>query len=186
MTKITPAFRRRLGLLLGILVLLADQWSKYWVLYGLDLPARGGVRLLPVLNLALVWNHGVTFGMLAGDNAAPALVAVAVAVVLVLLVWLWRAKTLMASLAIGAITGGAIGNIISRERYGAVVDFIDAHIGAWHWYVFNIADAAIVCGVAALILEGALAGREEDRGDMRLHSPPGRLPAERAGDKEAP
>ena len=150
---------RLYGLFLGLLVLLADQWSKYWVLYGLDLPRRGMVRILPVLNFALVWNHGVTFGLLAGDNAASILIAIAVIVVAVLLIWLWRSRTLPTALAVGAITGGAIGNIISRFRYGAVVDFIDAHIGAWHWYVFNVADAAIVCGVAALIIEGMTAGK---------------------------
>ncbi len=173
--------RRFAGLFLGLLVLLADQWSKYWMLYGLDLPRRGMVRILPVLNFALVWNHGVTFGMLAGDHAAPILIAAAVIVVAGLLTWLWRAKTLATTLAVGAITGGAIGNIISRERYGAVVDFIDAHIGAYHWYVFNIADAAIVCGVASLIIEGSAAKQASQR-----PSPAAPLPDTRAGDKEAP
>ncbi len=60
------------------------------------------------------------------------------------------------AVSLGAIAGGAIGNVIDRLRYGSVVDFIDAHIGAWHWYVFNVADAAIVCGVALLVLENLL------------------------------
>jgi lipoprotein signal peptidase len=119
-----------------------------------------------------------------------------VIVVVVLLTWLWRSRTLSTALAVGAITGGAIGNIISRERYGAVVDFIDAHIGAWHWYVFNIADAAIVCGVATLILESMAAGRGQGRAALAEPLPveprpgaplPGApLPAARANDKEAP
>ena len=65
--------------------------------------------------------------------------------------------------SIGAIAGGAIGNVIDRLRYGAVVDFIHAHLGEWSWYVFNVADAAIVCGVAALLLDSQLAGRAARR-----------------------
>ncbi|HET9148024.1 MAG TPA: signal peptidase II [Acetobacteraceae bacterium] len=170
--------RRIAGFALAIIVLLADQASKYWILYGLDLPRRGLVRILPVLNFAMVWNHGVTFGLLAGDHAAPLLIAVAAIIAIVLLVWLWRARTLPTALAVGAITGGAIGNIISRLRYGAVVDFIDAHIGAWHWYVFNVADAAIVCGVATLIAESLFSREAMPRGAP--------LPAVKPGDKEAP
>lgn len=178
---------RAAGLALAIIVLLADQGSKHWILYGLDLPRRGLVRILPVLNFAMVWNHGVTFGLLAGDHAAPLLIIIAAIIVIVLLVWLWRGKTLWTTLAVGAITGGAIGNIISRLRYGAVVDFIDAHIGAWHWYVFNVADAAIVCGVIALIAEGLFANGAVSNGTRQnAPSPPSRLPRERAGDKEAP
>ena len=60
------------------------------------------------------------------------------------------------AIALGAIVGGAISNVIDRLRFGAVVDFIHAHIGSWSWYVFNLADAAIVCGVAALVLDGLL------------------------------
>ena len=56
--------------------------------------------------------------------------------------------------ALGAIGGGAVGNVIDRLRFGAVVDFLHAHVGNWSWYVFNVADAAIVCGVAVLVLDG--------------------------------
>lgn len=170
--------RRFAGLVMAVAVLAADQLSKAWILYGLDLPARGVVRILPVLNFALVWNHGVTFGFLAGDNATVLLIAIAAAAIVALSVWLWRSKTLVTTLAIGAIIGGAIGNVISRLRYGAVVDFIDAHIGRFHWYVFNVADAAIVCGVATLIIEGVL------RPDQPARTTP--LPDAARGDKEAP
>ncbi|MHB1303470.1 MAG: signal peptidase II [Acidiphilium sp.] len=170
-----PASRRFVGLLMALAVLTADQASKAWILYGLDLPAKGVVRILPVLNFAMVWNHGVTFGILAGDNAAALLVAVATVAVVALAIWLWRTPGLVTTLALGAIIGGAIGNVASRLRYGAVVDFIDAHIGRFHWYVFNVADAAIVCGVAVLILESAF--RAEAK-------PP--LPQGARGDKEAP
>jgi len=74
-------------------------------------------------------------------------------VVVALGVWLRRAETPLAATALGAIAGGAIGNVIDRLRFGAVVDFIDAHLENWHWYVFNLADAAIVCGVVVLVID---------------------------------
>lgn len=149
---------RRLGILTGLIVLAADQASKWWVLHRIDLPGVRQVVLLPVLNLTMVWNRGITFGLLTGSGRWNALIlsALALAVVIALGVWLHRAESRLTAIALGAIGGGAVGNIVDRVRFGAVVDFIDAHIGAWHWYVFNVADAAIVCGVAALILDGLL------------------------------
>ncbi len=136
---------------------LADQASKWWILNVLDLPELRSVALLPVLNLTMVWNQGVTFGLLHQDGAEPvpgssppwrwpswsALI-----------VWMRRAERPLVALALGAIAGGAVGNVIDRVRFGAVVDFIHAHAFGWSWYVFNVADAAIVCGVAVLILDG--------------------------------
>jgi lipoprotein signal peptidase len=145
-----------LGLLAGLLVLLADQASKWWILHGLDLPTKGSVALLPVLNFTMEWNTGVTFGLLHGFGEAEhaVLAAVALAVVAALAVWLRRAEHVSVALALGAIAGGAVGNVADRIRYGAVVDFIHAHAFGYSWYVFNVADAAIVCGVGALILDG--------------------------------
>ncbi len=145
-----------IGLLFGAFILLADQSSKYWVLHGTTLPEGQMLPLLPVLNFVLVWNHGITFGMFAGPGSKIILAALAIAVIAVLLIWLWRAENRITALAIGAITGGAIGNVADRVRYGAVVDFIQAHIGAYSWYVFNIGDAAIVCGVLTLMAESLL------------------------------
>ncbi len=148
----------RLGIVTGLIVLAADQASKWWILQRIDLPRTQQVALLPVLNLTMVWNRGVTFGLLNSSSPWNALIlsALALAVVIALGFWLHRAESRLTAIALGAIGGGAVGNITDRLRFGAVVDFIDAHIGVWHWYVFNVADAAIVCGVAALILEGLL------------------------------
>ena len=145
-----------LGAIAAAIVLAADQASKWWVREVLDLPQLGTVRVLPVLNLTMVWNHGVTFGLLNsfGRWAGPALVVGALAIVAVLVVWLRRAERPTVALALGAIAGGAVGNVIDRLRFGAVVDFIHAHAFGWSWYVFNVADAAIVCGVTVLILDG--------------------------------
>jgi lipoprotein signal peptidase len=169
----TPATASRLGIISALLVLGADQGSKYWVLNVLDLPDLRQVVLLPVLNLTMVWNQGVTFGLLNGLGAWShfALAAIALAVVGALCLWLRRADNALSALAIGAIAGGAVGNVIDRLRFGAVVDFIHAHIGGWSWYVFNIADAAIVCGVAVLILESQLVRHRQKPGAVTRHGP---------------
>jgi lipoprotein signal peptidase len=154
-----------LGIGAAGLVLAADQASKYWVLHGLDLPNLGTIAVLPVLNLTMVWNRGVTFGLLnsLGAWSAPALGVGALLVVSALAVWLTRAERPLVAGAIGAIAGGAIGNVIDRLRFGAVVDFIHAHAFGWSWYVFNVADAAIVCGVGALLLDGVRTRRPDER-----------------------
>jgi lipoprotein signal peptidase len=159
--------RRTAGFLLGAIILIADQSSKYWVLHGAGLTDGHFLVLLPVLNFVLVWNHGVTFGMLNGLGGFgwALLAAVAVAVVAGLGVWLWRSEHLVKSLAIGAIMGGAAGNVIDRLRFGAVVDFIQAHLGAYSFYVFNVGDSAIVCGVGVLMLESLL--RRDAGGDRK-------------------
>ncbi len=168
----TSGSASRLGITSALVVLGLDQGSKYWILHVLDLPDLRQVVLLPVLNLTMVWNQGVTFGLLngLGEWSHLALAGIALVVVLALAVWLRRAETAVAALAIGAIAGGAVGNVIDRLRYGAVVDFIHAHVGQWSWYVFNVADAAIVCGVAALILESQFRRRPRP-GAVTRHGP---------------
>ena len=147
-----------LGLVAGVVVLAADQASKWWILDFVDLPEVGQVVVLPILNLTFVRNYGVTFGLLAGFGqwSYLLLAAVALAVVVALGVWLRRAESRLVATALGAIVGGALSNVIDRLRFGYVVDFIHAHVGGWSWYVFNLADAAIVCGVAALVLDSLL------------------------------
>lgn len=150
---------RRWGILAAIVVFAADQLSKYWVLYGLDLPERGQVPVLPFLSLTMVWNQGVTFGLLHQNTAyGPWILAgVSLAVVVALALWLRRAESLLVAVAIGSIAGGAVGNVLDRVRFGAVVDFLHLHAGGWSWYVFNVADTAIVCGVGGLLLDSLLA-----------------------------
>jgi signal peptidase II len=163
----------RLGIGSALLVLAADQGSKYWILKVLDLPDLRQLELLPVLNLTMVWNQGVTFGLLNGLGSWShfVLAAIALLVVAALGVWLRRADSAVTALALGAIAGGAVGNVIDRLRYGAVVDFIHAHVGQWSWYVFNVADAAIVCGVAALILESQFRRRPRQPGAVTRQGP---------------
>jgi lipoprotein signal peptidase len=157
------------GLAAAFLVLAADQASKWWILYGLDLPRLGSVKLLPVLSLTMVWNRGVTFGMFNGIGATGqdlVLAAFALGVVGLLVRWMLRAERLLVAVAVGAIAGGAVGNVIDRLRFGAVVDFI--HVWLFP-YVFNVGDSAIVCGVAALLLDGMRPTRDRlaDASDRR-------------------
>lgn len=150
------------GLIAAILVFALDQASKWWVLHVLDLPALGQVHVLPFLDLTMVWNQGVTFGLLRQDGAwGPWLLAgVALVVVALLVVWMRRADTRLTAVALGAIAGGAVGNVVDRLRFGAVEDFFHLHAWGYSWYVFNVADSAVVCGVAVLVLEGVLPGRQ--------------------------
>jgi lipoprotein signal peptidase len=148
----------RLGLALGALILVLDQATKWWILEIVRLPEVGRIEVLPFMNLTMVWNRGITFGLLAGDAwwHAWALVTIALAVVAALTVWLARATDRWTAAALGLVLGGAIGNVIDRIRFGAVVDFVDLHAFGWHWYVFNVADSAIVIGVGLLLAHALL------------------------------
>ncbi len=149
----------RLGLPVAAGILLSDQLSKWWILEVARLPE---VRQIPIfeagpfsLDLTMVWNRGVTFGMFAGEGPWHhlGLALVAALIVAFLIRWMARAENRLTAIALGAVAGGAIGNVIDRIRFGGVVDFVDAAAWGWHWYVFNIADAAIVCGVIALVAD---------------------------------
>ncbi|WP_137181074.1 signal peptidase II [Roseomonas sp. AR75] len=149
----------RLGLTLAAVILVADQVSKWFILETLDLDEVGQIPLIAWgpfgFDLTMVWNRGVTFGLLAGDAAWTQIALGALALVIAgfLLRWMARAENRATALALGAVVGGAIGNVIDRIRFGAVVDFLDAHAWGWHWYVFNVADAAIVLGVLTLVAD---------------------------------
>ncbi len=149
----------RLGLPVAAGILVSDQLTKWWILEVVRLPEVGQIPIWEAgpfsLDLTMVWNRGVTFGMLAGDGPWHhlGLALLAALIVAFLIRWMARAENGMTAVALGAVTGGAIGNVIDRVRFGGVVDFVDAAAWGWHWYVFNIADAAIVCGVIALVAD---------------------------------
>jgi len=149
----------RNGLIVAALAALADQAVKLWLLFGIDLGARGTVRLTPFLDLVLVWNTGISYGWFqqSGPAGQWALLGVKFVAVAALLIWLARAGSRLAAVALGLIIGGAIGNAIDRLAHGAVVDFVLFHVTtttwSFNWYVFNLADAAIVAGVAGLLYD---------------------------------
>jgi signal peptidase II len=156
----TPHLRR--GMTAAIVVLALDQASKLWLLFVFDIGHRGAVRLTPFFDLVLAWNVGISFGWFQNDShlAQFALMAVKAVAVIVLAIWMARSRTLIATVALGLIIGGAIGNAIDRFAYGAVVDFALFHLqiggNTFNWYVFNLADVAIVAGVAALLYDSFL------------------------------
>jgi lipoprotein signal peptidase len=175
--------RRRVALGAGFaaVVLAADQASKHFVLHGLDLPARGDIPVLPpLLDLSMVWNTGVTFGLLkAGGGAGPFVLAlIAIAVIAGLLWWLRRAESAVVAASVGAIAGGALGNVADRFRFGMVVDFIHVHWGGYDPFpfVFNLGDSAIVIGVGVLLLESMLPRRAAPQDGAKSAAPPGLQP----------
>ncbi|MFK4510482.1 signal peptidase II [Bradyrhizobium daqingense] len=152
----------RAGILAALITLVLDQASKLWLLNVFELARRGVVKVTPFFDLVLAWNIGISFGWLQNDSQAAqlALMAVKGIAVVALAVWMARSHTLLATIALGLIIGGAIGNGIDRLAYGAVVDFALFHIDIggkiYNWYVFNLADVAIVAGVAALLYDSFL------------------------------
>ena len=149
-----------LGLAAALLVVVLDQASKAWILGFFSERSGEPVAVLTsFFNLVLTGNRGMSFGLF-NTNAAlntAVFTVLAAVIVIALAVWLRRAHNPVIRVALGMIIGGAIGNVIDRLMRGAVVDFLDFHIGTWHWYAFNIADAAICLGVIALLLDGLLA-----------------------------
>ncbi len=152
----------RAGIVATVVTLVLDQASKLWLLKVFDLAHRGVVKVTPFFDLWLAWNIGISFGWLQNDSHAAqlALMAVKALAVVALAIWMARSHTRLATIALGLIIGGAIGNAIDRLAYGAVVDFALFHIeiggNTYNWYVFNLADVAIVAGVAALLYDSFL------------------------------
>ncbi len=142
----------RAGLFLAILVLLLDQVTKLAILEWVQPPAAG-ISITGFLAIVLVWNRGMSFGLLnTGDPLVPWILgAIAIAVAVGLVWWLARARHGLVVLGLGLVLGGAIGNLIDRLLYGAVVDFVLLHAGGWHFPAFNVADSAITLGVIALL-----------------------------------
>ncbi len=150
-----------LGGVVALAVVLVDQIVKAGVLAYSARADVDATPLTPFLDLALRWNRGISFSMFARDSASSqfALVALTSAVTGLLTMWLLRSRTPLPAIGLGSIIGGAIGNAIDRVAHGAVVDYLDLHAFGRHFFVFNVADAAINIGVALLILDMALAPR---------------------------
>ena len=156
----TPHLRR--GIIAALAALALDQASKLWLLFVFDIAHRGAVNLTPFFDLVLAWNTGISYGWFQNESATGQVILLAVkaVAVIVLGIWMARSRTLIATVALGLIIGGAIGNAIDRFAYGAVVDFALFHLqiggNTFNWYVFNLADVAIVAGVAALLYDSFL------------------------------
>ncbi len=138
------------SLTIALIIFILDQWSKFSILQQPELSNYKTIAVTSFFNLVLVFNRGVSFGMFAGQNQPLLLIAIAAIILSILLAWLWRNSSLMVAIGIGFIIGGAVGNVVDRILYGAVVDFLDFHINDLHWPAFNIADSFVFIGVVVL------------------------------------
>lgn len=154
--------RFRQGLLVAAAALVLDQLVKLGFLYGagwIETLGQPGndirITILPFFDLVMVWNKGISYGMLQAETDFHRwlLVFFALGVTGFLIWWLRGVHDLRLAQAIGLIIGGAVGNVIDRIAYGAVADFFLLHAFGYQWYVFNVADTAVVLGVAIMGLD---------------------------------
>jgi signal peptidase II len=154
-----------LGLAVAAATCAADQAVKLWLIFGYELGARGRVALAPFVDLVLTWNRGISYGWFQQDGPLGQWLLLGIKLVAVILLWIWlaRAASRLTALALGLIVGGAVGNAIDRLAYGAVADFVLLYLQtpsfSFNWYVFNLADVAIVAGVVLLLYESFLGDR---------------------------
>ncbi len=152
------------GLAVAAIACLIDQAAKLWLLHRFDLGGRGQVALTSFVDLVLTWNPGISYGLLPqeGPFGQWALLTFKAAVVVFLWIWLARTPSRLAAAALGLIIGGAVGNAIDRLHWPGVMDFVLFHIEtatfSFRWYVFNLADVAIVAGVIGLLYDSLRAG----------------------------
>ena len=160
----------RFGLAVAAIACVLDQASKLYLLFVFDLAARGPVQVTPFVDFVLTRNTGISYGLFQTQGALGQWVLLGFKAVAVLLLWVWlsRARDRLTALSLGLIIGGAIGNAIDRLAYGWVADFVFFHLAGagwrFNWYVFNIADVAIVAGVVGLLYESL-------KGDRAVKAP---------------
>jgi len=144
-----------LGLVFACASFAVDQAFKWWMLHVVDIEARQPIALLPVFDIVLAWNRGISYGWLSNGSGASQALLIALAVIISGGLWVWLATATrpLTAAAVGLILGGALANAFDRAVYGAVADFFSFHIGNFEWYIFNLADVAIVAGVALLVYE---------------------------------
>jgi signal peptidase II len=155
----------RIGLAVAALVFVLDQALKLWVIKVFDLGHKGLVKLAPGIDLVMTWNTGISYGLFPQNSDAGrwVLIGIKVLAVVLLTIWLTRTQTRLTAIALGLIIGGALGNAVDRLAFGAVADFVLLYVATatWRfdWYVFNLADAAIVAGVIGLMYESLFQSR---------------------------
>lgn len=151
-----------------LIVIILDQITKVLAVKHLT---AGPVAVLPVFSLVLVHNTGISFGMFdhAGHMGPLVLTLVEVLIAVFFAAWLAKVDNKYLAVAIGAVIGGALGNVIDRVRLGAVIDFLDFHLGDLHWPAFNVADSVICVGIAFVVLDGLFFERKRLKTDTVSH-----------------
>nr|WP_246389332.1 signal peptidase II [Microvirga mediterraneensis] len=151
-----------LGFSIALITFVLDQATKLYTFYVYDLPVKEPVELTSFVNLIVVWNRGISYGLFqqSTDLGRWGLIVISILAAIGLSFWIRRTNAKLLAASLGLIVGGAVGNVIDRLWFGAVFDFIQIHFGSWSWYVFNVADAAIVAGVVGLLYDSfVLEGR---------------------------
>jgi len=149
---------RLIGAVTLILTLAADQANKLWLIFVYGIEARQPIRLAPFFDVIYAKNPGISYSLFPAETELQKFILILLtgASTAFLGMWLWQARTKLAASGLGLIVGGALGNGYDRLAYGSVADFYYFHLGSFSWYVFNLADVAIVAGVAVLICESFL------------------------------
>jgi signal peptidase II len=153
-----------LGLGLAAFVVLVDQLHKGWMLGPFDIQSKGRVPIAPFLDLVFVKNTGVSYGLFLQNSRQGQWILAAFAGVAVLAMAVWLARgvtTRLVAASLGLIIGGAVSNAIDRVVLGGVADFFSLHAFGFYWYVFNIADVAIVAGVLGLLYDSLALSRKD-------------------------
>ena len=143
------------GAALAVATVVCDQLHKAWMITIFGDTQRPKITVTPFFDLVLVWNPGISYGLFKQNSDAGrwVLIGFAVAAAIALTYWLAQLQTRLAAASVGLIIEGALGNAIDRVHYGAVADFFSFHVSGFNWYVFNLADVAIVAGVVGLLYD---------------------------------
>ena len=147
---------------MAALVFGIDQLHKWWMLNVYGISEKAPVRITSFFDLVMVWNKGVSYGLFT-THTQEWLIALSLAITAVLWVWACGAHRAFAAAALALVIGGALANALDRAMRGAVADFFHFHYQGFSWYVFNLADVAIVAGVALLLYESLFMGEAPDR-----------------------
>ncbi len=166
---------RIIWLSISLNILILDQLSKWAIMEMIMRPKIQGqdgfnilewytntpsilpytyIKITDFFNLVMAWNTGVSFSMFSGNTAYMPyiLLIVALGITAMFTKWLWDAEKHIHGISYALIIGGALGNIVDRSRFGAVIDFLDFHALGYHWPAFNIADMSVVIGISMLII----------------------------------
>jgi len=148
----------KLGLSIALIIFLIDQGHKWLMILGLGLKSGDVITLTPFLDVVMVWNKGISYGLFQQHSAIGrgVLLAIALVTCLILIIWLARTSHALVAFGLGFLIGGALGNALDRLIHGAVADFFSLHAFGFYWYVFNIADMAVVAGVALLLYDSIM------------------------------
>jgi signal peptidase II len=154
----------RLGLAVALAALVLDQANKWWMLDVYGIAERGRVAVTPFLDLVYVKNIGISYSLFDQASYEGQLMLAGFGALATLALWVWMARggtNRFMAISLGLIMGGAVGNAIDRVRLGGVADFFSLHALGFYWYVFNIADVAIVAGVVGLLYDSLLSSRKD-------------------------